>query len=535
MANWVYSFGDGKAEGSARDRDKLGGKGASLAEMARLGMPVPPGFTIATEVCRHFYANGSALPDTLHPEIGAALRHLERLTGRTFGDLANPLFVSVRSGSRESMPGMLDTILNLGMNDETVEALAKSTGNPAFAYDSYRRFIQMYGAVVMGMDPSVFEDVIALAKGAAGVARDSDLKAADWSNVIEKFKHQVREELDEEFPQDPAEQLKSAISAVLNSWMNPRAVTFRALHNIPENWGTAVTVQAMVFGNMGEGSATGVAFTRDPTSGDDRLYGEFLPNAQGEDVVGGARTPHPLTKTENSSSEHAPMDIAMPVTFHELRDVAKRLENHYREMQDIEFTVEAGKLWLLQTRPGKRTPRAAIRIAVEMADKGMISKTEALKRIDPASLEQLLHPMIAPDAERVVIGRGLPASPGAATGEIVFTSEAAERARAAGRRAILVRPETSPEDIHGMHAAEGILTIHGGTTSHAAVVARGMGKPCISGAGSIRINLEKQEMMTGGRTLEGRRCRDHLTEPAARSCLVNFRLCSRNCLATSRR
>ena len=502
MTDWVYTFGGGKADGTARDRDRLGGKGANLAEMARLGLPVPPGFTIATDVCRHFYANGHGLPEGLTREVEHALETLERLTGKTFGGDTAPLLVSVRSGSRESMPGMLDTVLNLGLNDKSVEALAEASGNPTFAFDSYRRFIQMYASVVMGLDHALFEEIIDRVKEECGASRDGDLTADHWRAVIAGYKTAIAEEFDEEFPQDPAAQLWGAIRAVLKSWMNPRAVTFRTLHNIPEGWGTAVTVQAMVFGNMGEGSATGVAFTRDPASGEDNLYGEYLPNAQGEDVVAGLRTPHPLTKAQGDNGGLTPMEDAMPVTFQELKEIAKRLENHFREMQDIEFTVETGKLWLLQTRDGKRAARAAIRIAVAMAEKGLIAKTEALRRIDPASLEQLLHPAISPDVERTVIGRGLPASPGAATGEIVFTSEDAEQVRAEGRRSILVRPETSPEDIHGMHAAEGILTTHGGTTSHAAVVARGMGKPCISGAGSIRINAEKGVMLTGGRTLK---------------------------------
>ncbi|WP_193176036.1 pyruvate, phosphate dikinase [Oricola nitratireducens] len=501
MTNWVYTFGGGKADGTARDRDRLGGKGANLAEMARLGLPVPPGFTIATDACRHFYANGRTLPDNLQREVQEALGALERLTGKTFGDGDDPLLVSVRSGSRESMPGMLDTVLNLGLNDKSVEALARASGNPAFAYDSYRRFIQMYASVVLGLDHSLFEEIIDRVKEESGATRDGDLKVDHWRGVIDGYKIAIAEELDEQFPQDPGEQLWGAIQAVLKSWMNPRAVTFRTLHNIPEGWGTAVTVQSMVFGNMGEGSATGVAFTRDPATGEDNLYGEFLPNAQGEDVVAGIRTPHPLTKPQAHGSDLVPMEDAMPVTFQELKEFARRLENHFRELQDIEFTVQAGKLWLLQTRDGKRSARAAIRIAVAMAEKGLISKAEALRRIDPASLEQLLHPTISPDVERIVIGRGLAASPGAATGEIVFTSEEAEQLRASGRKSILVRPETSPEDIHGMHAAEGILTTHGGTTSHAAVVARGMGKPCISGAGAIRINTEKRVMLTGGRTL----------------------------------
>ncbi|MCI5073649.1 pyruvate, phosphate dikinase [Oricola sp.] len=502
MTNWICAFGGGKADGSARDRDRLGGKGASLAEMARLGLPVPPGFTIATDACRHYYAHTHTLPDELRRDADRALEVLERLTGKAFGGQRNPLLVSVRSGSRESMPGMLDTVLNLGLNDETVEALAEASGNSAFAYDSYRRFIQMYANVVMGLDVSVFEDVLDAAKEKRGVSRDGDLDAADWKRVIGEYKSAIARELDEEFPQDPRDQLWAAIGAVMRSWMNPRAVTYRTLHNIPEGWGTAVTVQSMVFGNLGEGSATGVAFTRDPSTGENHLYGEYLPNAQGEDVVAGLRTPHPLTKAQAAGTGLVAMDDAMPVTFQELKEVALRLENHFREMQDIEFTVEAGKLWLLQTRDGKRGARAGVCIAVAMANNGLISKTEALRRIDPASLEQFLHPAISPDVERTVIGRGLAASPGAATGEIVFTSEDAVEAASQGRKTILVRPETSPEDIHGMHAAQGILTTHGGTTSHAAVVARGMGKPCISGAGAIRINTERGVMLTGGRTLK---------------------------------
>ena len=498
MTHWVYTFGGGKAEGTARDRDRLGGKGASLAEMARLGLPVPPGFTISTEACRHYYANDRQLPDGLKREVEQGLEALERLTGKSFGGKAKPLLVSVRSGSRESMPGMLDTVLNLGLNDDSAKALAEATGSRVFAYGTYKRFIQVYAGLVMGVDPSVFEDIV------DDVAKKplDDLTASEWRDLIDAYKQAILDEMDEEFPQDPFDQLWGAVRAVMKSWMNPRAVTFRSLHNIPAGWGTAVTIQAMVFGNMGEGSATGVAFTRNPATGEDALYGEYLPNAQGEDVVAGLRTPHPLTKAQNGDGELTPMEDASPVTFQELKEIAKRLENHFREMQDIEFTVETGRLWLLQTRDGKRTARAAIGIAVAMAEKGLISKTEALRRIDPSSLEQLLHPAISPDVERTVIGRGLPASPGAATGEIVFTSEEAVEAHSKGRKTILVRPETSPEDIHGMHAAEGILTNHGGTTSHAAVVARGMGKPCISGAGSIRISTVKGTMLTGGRTLK---------------------------------
>ncbi|WP_420959834.1 pyruvate, phosphate dikinase [Brucella sp. IR073] len=504
MAKWVYTFGDGKAEGAARDRDLLGGKGANLAEMASLGLPVPPGFTITTKVCRYYYDNDRTYPGELEAQVETALAHIAALTGRAFGDADKPLLVSVRSGARASMPGMMDTVLNLGLNDETVEAIARESGDERFAYDSYRRFIQMYSDVVLGVDHSYFEEILEDAKANLGADVDTDLTADDWKNVIARYKEKVEEELGEPFPQSPQKQLWGAIGAVFSSWMNARAITYRRLHNIPADWGTAVNVQAMVFGNMGETSATGVAFTRNPSTGEKKLYGEFLVNAQGEDVVAGIRTPQNITEAARiqAGSDKPSLEKVMPDAFAEFVRVAETLEKHYRDMQDLEFTIERGKLWMLQTRSGKRTAKAALKIAVEMAEEGLISKEEAVLRIDPASLDQLLHPTIDPKAERKIIGSGLPASPGAATGEIVFSSEDAEAAKAEGRKVILVRVETSPEDIHGMHAAEGILTTRGGMTSHAAVVARGMGKPCVSGAGNLRVDHRNGTMMAMGVTLK---------------------------------
>jgi pyruvate,orthophosphate dikinase len=503
MAKWVYTFGDGKAEGNASMRNLLGGKGAGLAEMASLGLPVPPGFTITTEVCTCYYANDRRYPDDLRPQVEAALAHLGKLTGRRFGDPQNPLLVSVRSGARASMPGMMDTVLNLGLNDETVEALARHSGDRRFAYDSYRRFITMYSDVVLGIEHHHFEDALAELKDRKGCQLDTELDADDWIELVARFKERVVEERGEPFPQDPAAQLDGAIGAVFGSWMNQRAITYRRLHNIPESWGTAVNVQAMVFGNMGENSATGVAFTRNPSTGEKKLYGEFLINAQGEDVVAGIRTPQEITEEarRQASSDKPSLERAMPEAFAELKRICATLERHYRDMLDIEFTIEQGKLWMLQTRAGKRTARAALKIAVDFANEGLITSEEAVSRIDPASLDQLLHPTIDPAAERKVIAAGLPASPGAACGEIVFSSDEAENLRAQGRKVILVRVETSPEDIHGMHAAEGILTTRGGMTSHAAVVARGMGKPCVSGAGAIRVDYAAQTMSVAGTTL----------------------------------
>jgi len=502
MTQWVYTFGDGKAEGRSDMRNLLGGKGANLAEMANLGLPVPPGFTITTEVCTAFYANGRQYPAELAAQVDAALAHVGTLTNREFGDEANPLLVSVRSGARASMPGMMDTVLNLGLNDITVEALAKSSGDARFAYDSYRRFIQMYSNVVLDIDHHNFEDILEMYKERKGFVLDTDLYADDWKFLITQYKAKVEEEQDgKPFPQDPREQLWGAIGAVFSSWMNTRANTYRRLHDIPESWGTAVNVQAMVFGNMGETSATGVAFTRNPSTGAKELYGEFLVNAQGEDVVAGIRTPQNITEIARieAGSDKPSMETVMPAVFDEFVRATELLERHYRDMQDMEFTVERGKLWMLQTRGGKRTGKASLRIAVEMATEGLITKEEAVTRVDPSSLDQLLHPTIDPKAKRVVVASGLPASPGAACGEIVFNSDEAEALKNAGRKVILVRIETSPEDIHGMHASEGILTTRGGMTSHAAVVARGMGKPCVSGAGTIRVDYAAQTMNCAGK------------------------------------
>jgi pyruvate, orthophosphate dikinase len=500
MAKWVYTFGDGKAEGSRDLRALLGGKGANLAEMANLGLPVPPGFTITTEVCAYFYANEKRYPEKLAAELEAALDHVGKLTGRRFGDAQRPLLLSVRSGSQASMPGMLDTVLNLGLNDATVEGLAQAAGDRRFAYDSYRRFIQMYSNVVLGVQHHHFEEMLESFKEERGLSHDTELSTEDWQKVIGDFKGKLAALRGEPFPQAPQEQLWGAIGAVFGSWMNPRAKIYRQLHNIPESWGTAVSVQAMVFGNMGETSATGVAFTRNPSTGAKELYGEFLINAQGEDVVAGLRTPLNITEAARlaAGSDGPSMELALPDVFAQFVRVADRLEKHYRDMQDVEFTVERGKLWMLQTRSGKRTAKAALRIAVEMAQEGLISQEEAILRIEPASLDQLLHPTIDPAAARNVIATGLPASPGAASGEIVFSAEEAEELKNAGHRVILVRVETSPEDINGMHAAEGILTTRGGMTSHAAVVARGMGKPCVTGAGSIRVDYAKATMSIAG-------------------------------------
>src|SRR5437016_6280715 len=501
---WVYVFGDGKAEGRSDMRDLLGGKGANLAEMANLGLPVPPGFTITTEVCTHFYTNNKRYPDELRSQVETALAEVGRLTGKTFGDPKNPLLVSVRSGARASMPGMMDTVLNLGLNDLTIAALAKNSGDRRFAYDSYRRFITMYSDVVLGIEHSRFEDILDDHKDRNGYTLDTDLAADDWAELVVRYKACVEEERSAPFPQDPHEQLWGAIGAVFGSWMNQRAITYRRLHNIPESWGTAVNVQAMVFGNMGETSATGVAFTRNPSTGEKRLYGEFLINAQGEDVVAGIRTPQEITEAarKEAGSDKPSMERALPDAFKELMHIQDVLERHYRDMQDLEFTVEAGKLWMLQTRSGKRTAKAALKIAVDLASEGLISRKEAIARIEPAALDQLLHPTIDPKAERQVIATGLPASPGAASGEIVFSADEAETLKAKDKRVVLVRVETSPEDIHGMHAAEGILTTRGGMTSHAAVVARGMGKPCVSGAGALRIDYAAGTMSVAGRTFK---------------------------------
>ena len=502
MAKWVYGFGGGTAEGESGMRDLLGGKGANLAEMANLGLPVPPGFTITTEVCTYFYDHAKSYPDDLAAAIDAALGAMGSIVGHRFGNEDDPLLVSVRSGARASMPGMMDTVLNLGLNDRTVEALATRAGNPRFAYDSYRRFIQMYSNVVLDVDHHAFEEILEDFKDRRGLTLDTELSADDWRGMVAAYKAKVQELRGEPFPQDPMAQLWGAIGAVFGSWMNPRAETYRKLQNIPASWGTAVTVQSMVFGNMGDTSATGVAFTRNPSTGEDALYGEFLINAQGEDVVAGIRTPQNITEVARieAGSEKPSMEKALPDVFAEFQHMTLLLEKHYRDMQDMEFTVEQGKLYMLQTRSGKRTAKASLKIAVDMANDGLITREEAVTRIDPAALDQLLHPTIDPKAERKVVATGLPASPGAASGEIVFNSEDAELAKAAGRKVILVRVETSPDDIHGMHVSEGILTTRGGMTSHAAVVARGMGKPCVSGAGTVRVDYKAGTMTSGGMT-----------------------------------
>ncbi|MDG2522457.1 pyruvate, phosphate dikinase [Caulobacter segnis] len=486
---WVYSFGGGGADGDASMKNLLGGKGANLAEMSSLGLPVPPGFTVTTEACVHYYANGRQYPAELAEQVAAGLATVEKLTGKTFGDPANPLLVSVRSGARASMPGMMDTVLNLGLNDETVAGLAALSGDERFAYDSYRRFIQMFSNVVLGLDHHSFEEILDDHKDRLGVTVDTDLTAEDWREVVKDYKAVVAREHGKPFPQDPQAQLWGAVGAVFASWMNDRAKFYRRMHDIPESWGTAVNIQSMVFGNMGQTSATGVAFTRNPSTGEARLYGEFLINAQGEDVVAGIRTPQSLTKVAREEmGDVAPsMEEAMPEVFGQFKTVVETLERHYRDMQDIEFTVEQGVLYMLQTRNGKRTAKAALKIAVDMAGEGVISQDEAVLRVEPASLDQLLHPTIDPTAQRDVAAAGLPASPGAATGKIVFDADEAERLGHMGEAVILVREETSPEDIHGMHAAKGIITARGGMTSHAAVVARGMGRPCVSGAGEISI------------------------------------------------
>ncbi len=500
MTEWLKTFGGGTAEGSAEMLDLLGGKGANLAEMANLGLPVPPGFTVTTELCAAYYDDDKRFPDSLSEQIEAGMQHIEAAAGAGFGDAANPLLVSVRSGSRASMPGMMDTVLNLGLNDETAAGLAASTGDARFAYDSYRRFIQMYGDVVLGVGYHEFEDLLERAKQGLGVQLDTDMSADDWQDLIGQYKAMVVARLDAPFPEDVGEQLWGAMRAVFDSWMNRRAVTYRRLYDIPESWGTAVNIQAMVFGNMGEDCATGVAFTRNPASGDKCIYGEYLINAQGEDVVAGIRTPQPLSAIGEGTGAPA-LEQAMPEIYAELGRVSSRLESHYRDMQDIEFTVQKGKLWMLQTRAGKRTAAAALKIAVDMVAEGVLDEATAITRIEPETLEQLLHPRLDPEAPRNVIARGLPASPGAAAGQLVFSSERAADLAARGEAVILARPETSPEDIHGMHAARAVVTSRGGMTSHAAVVARGMGRPCITGATELRIDTDGGTISAAGVTL----------------------------------
>ncbi len=503
MTQYVYRFGGGVSDGGKGDKNLLGGKGSNLAEMASIGLPVPPGFTISTAMCTRYYEEGEQFPQSLRDEVAAGIQHIEGITGKTFGDPANPLLVSVRSGARVSMPGMMDTVLNLGLNDATVEGLAAKSGDERFAWDSYRRFIQMYADVVLELDHGAFEEALEIAKEDNGFTLDTELTAKDLKALVAEYKGLVEAEWGKPFPQDVHDQLWGAVGAVFGSWQSERAKVYRRLNDIPADWGTAVNVQAMVFGNMGETSATGVAFTRDPAKGDRAYYGEFLINAQGEDVVAGIRTPQYLTKIarEEAGAKPASMEEAMPEVYAELAAVFDQLETHYRDMQDIEFTVEQTKLWMLQTRSGKRTAKAALKIAVDMASEGLITREEAILRVDPMALDQLLHPTLDPNAPRDVIAKGLPASPGAASGTVVFDADTAEKRKAAGDKVILVRTETSPEDIHGMHAAQGILTARGGMTSHAAVVARGMGRPCVSGAGSLSISAKDKVMKVGGREI----------------------------------
>ncbi len=498
---YVYRFGGGVSDGGKGDKNLLGGKGSNLAEMASIGLPVPPGFTISTAMCTRYYEEGERFPQSLRDEVANGIAHIEGITGKRFGDAADPLLVSVRSGARVSMPGMMDTVLNLGLNDLTVVGLATAADDERFAWDSYRRFIQMYADVVLELDHGAFEEALEIAKEDNGFALDTELTASHLKALVAEYKALVEKEWGKPFPQDVHDQLWGAVGAVFGSWQSERAKVYRRLNDIPADWGTAVNVQAMVFGNMGETSATGVAFTRDPSKGDRAYYGEFLINAQGEDVVAGIRTPQYLTRAarEEAGARPASMEEAMPEVYGELAAVFDTLETHYRDMQDIEFTVERTKLWMLQTRSGKRTAKAALKIAVDMANEGLITHREAIARVDPSALDQLLHPTLDPAAPRDVIAKGLPASPGAASGLAVFDSDTAERWNADGKAVILVRTETSPEDIHGMHAARGILTARGGMTSHAAVVARGMGRPCVSGAGSIAISARDKVMRVGGR------------------------------------
>jgi pyruvate, orthophosphate dikinase len=500
MTKWVYNFGAGVNDGSAALRNLLGGKGANLAEMASIGLPVPPGFTITTEVCTAYYDNGNKYPAELEAQVSEALKRIETAVGRGFGDPEKPLLVSVRSGARVSMPGMMDTVLNLGLNDITVKGLAAGSGDHRFAWDSYRRFIQMYGSVVLGVDHHRFEEIIETAKLDADVIEDTALTPEHWQDVVEEYKKMVAEEIGKPFPQDPQDQLWGAIGAVFGSWMNPRANVYRRLHDIPANWGTAVNVQAMVFGNMGDDCATGVCFTRDPSTGLNEFYGEYLVNAQGEDVVAGIRTPRPLSQVYAKPGEVS-MEKALPEAYAELCKVRDVLEKHYKDMQDIEFTVQQNTLYMLQTRSGKRTAAASLRIAVEMAESGLIDRNTAILRVNPSSLDQLLHPTLDPKATPKLFARGLPASPGAASGAVVFSADEAELRAQKGDAVILVRIETSPEDIHGMHAAKGILTTRGGMTSHAAVVARGMGRPCVAGAGGISVDYGAQTLSAGGITI----------------------------------
>ena len=499
MSKWVYNFGSYGTEGKASMKELLGGKGANLAEMCSLGLPVPPGFTITTEVCNWYFEHEKKYPEDLKSQVMNSLRVVEEALGRKFGSGEKPLLLSIRSGARSSMPGMMDTVLNLGLNDRTVDGMVNETRDDRFVYDSYRRFIQMYGNVVLGIENEIFESLLEDYKGDRGFSLDADLTGEDWKVLIPIFKNRVKEEFGASFPEDPEAQLWGAIGSVFGSWMNSRAKTYRRIHGISEKLGTAVNVQAMVFGNMGKDCATGVCFSRNPSTGENKFFGEFLVNAQGEDVVAGIRTPQPLTIAEKKASgiNSASMEECFPGLFSELCKIREHLETHYKDMQDMEFTIERGHLWMLQTRNGKRTIKAALQIASDMVKEGLINKEDALIRINPGQLDQLLHPMLEPNTPTDVIGHGLPASPGGATGRIVFSARDAEEWAANGEKIILVRTETSPEDIGGMHAAEGILTTRGGMTSHAAVVARGMGLPCVTGATDLRIDLINKTLVAG--------------------------------------
>ncbi len=502
MSKYVYFFGNGKADGNASMKDLLGGKGANLAEMTNLGIPVPPGFTISTEVCTYFYQHGKKLPEGLMDEVKSAISRVEEIMGSKFGDPANPLLFSVRSGARVSMPGMMDTVLNLGLNSETLKGLAEKSGSERFAYDSYRRFIQMYGDVVLGVDSHALEAILEEKKREVGAAADTDLKAEHLADLCEKLKAAVERESGEPFPEDPWKQLERAIMAVFLSWNTPRAITYRKLNKIPEEWGTAVNVQSMVFGNMGDDCATGVAFTRDAATGEKIFFGEYLVNAQGEDVVAGIRTPQPINEASRRHPDQVTLESIMPDVYKQLEEIRDKLERHYKDMQDIEFTIQNGKLWMLQTRTGKRTARAALKIAVDMVKEGLIDEKTAVMRVQPDQLDQLLHPTIDPKAEKTLLAKGLPASPGAVSGQVVFSADDAQRWKEEGKKVILVRIETSPEDIHGMNAAEGILTSRGGMTSHAAVVARGMGKCCVVGCGELDVDYNAKEFKARGKTVK---------------------------------
>lgn len=491
MNKWVYTFGNGSAEGDAEMRNLLGGKGANLAEMNKVGLPVPPGFTVTTEVCTYYYANNKTYPADLKEQVKAAVAGVEKIMGKKFADANNPLLFSVRSGARVSMPGMMDTVLNLGLNDETVKALAKASGSERFAYDSYRRFLQMFSDVVLGADLDLYEEALENMKKSKGYKSDTDLTAEDLKELVKEYK-EIGQKIGKVVPQDPWEQLWAGIGAVFGSWMVERAIIYRKLNNIPGDWGTAVNVQTMVFGNAGDDCATGVCFSRDPATGENVYYGEYLVNAQGEDVVAGIRTPQPMTSRGDGTS----LEEKWPHLYEELVDVRNKLEAHYKDMQDMEFTIEHGKLWMLQCRNGKRTAAAAVRMAVEMVEEGMLNKEEAIMRVGADQLDQLLHPMLDPKAKRNVIATGLPASPGAAVGRAVFCAEDAEAWNARGEKVVLIRNETSPEDIGGMHASQGVITARGGMTSHAAVVARGMGTPCVSGSHDIVIDYKTKTMTT---------------------------------------